>query len=316
MLVGMGLLLDSFWRAAAYCLRPRVMALSVLPLLLMVGLALGLGYFYWDGAVQGMRALLDASPLLASFWNWLQGWGLGDVTSVVAPLMVVLAVAPALVVVSLLVVAVLMTPALVALVADRRFPVLERKKGGSFIASVAWSVSSTVLALIALVVSVPLWLVPPLVLILPPLIWGWLTYRVMVFDALADHASKEERQEIFRRHRSSLLGIGILTGYLGAAPSIVWASGVVFAAAFFILVPLAIWIYTLVFAFSSLWFTHYCLAALERLRAEGTGGTPVEASAPKTADAGDPAHSALPLAASPTAVLSAPPSPANGTPAP
>ena len=43
----------------------------------------------------------------------------------------------------------------------------------------------------------------------------------MVFDALADHASKEERQEIFRRHRSSLLGIGILTGYLGAAPSIV-----------------------------------------------------------------------------------------------
>src|SRR3989344_2214165 len=293
MLVGMGLLLDSFWRAAAYCLRPRVMALSVLPLLLMVGLALGLGYFYWDGAVRGMRALLDASPLLASFWNWLQGWGLGDVTSVVAPLMVVLAV-----------------------VADRRFPVLERKKGGSFIASVAWSVSSTVLALIALVVSVPLWLVPPLVLILPPLIWGWLTYRVMVFDALADHASKEERQEIFRRHRSSLLGIGILTGYLGAAPSIVWASGVVFAAAFFILVPLAIWIYTLVFAFSSLWFTHYCLAALERLRAEGTGVTPVEVSTPKAADAGEPAHSALPPAASPTAVLSAPPSPANGSPAP
>ena len=240
MLAGMGLLLDSFWRAAAYCMRPRVMALSVLPLLLMVGLALGLGYFYWDGAVQGMRALLDGSPLLAGFWNWLQGWGLGDVAAVVAPLMVVLAVAPVLVVVSLLVVAVLMTPALVALVADRRFPTLERKKGGSLIASVAWSLGSTVLALVALVVSVPLWLVPPLVLILPPLIWGWLTYRVMVFDALAEHASRDERQEIFRRHRSSLLGMGILSGYLGAAPSIVWASGVVFAAAFFVLVPLAI----------------------------------------------------------------------------
>ena len=239
MLADMGLLLDSFWRAAVYCLRPRVVALSVLPLLLMVALALGLGYFYWDAAVQGMRAMLDASTLLASVWSWLQGWGLGDVTAVMAPLMVVLAVAPVLVVVSLLAVAVLMTPALVALVAERRFPDLERKKGGSFIASVAWSVGSTVLALVALVVSVPLWLVPPLVLVLPPLIWGWLTYRVMVFDALADHASKEERQEIFRRHRSSLLGIGIITGYLGAAPSIVWASGVVFAAAFFILVPLA-----------------------------------------------------------------------------
>ena len=297
MLAGMGLLLDSFWRAAAYCMRPRVMALSVLPLLLMVGLALGLGYFYWDGAVQGMRALLDGSPLLAGFWSWLQGWGLGDVAAVVAPLMVVLAVAPVLVVVSLLVVAVLMTPALVALVADRRFPTLERKKGGSLIASVAWSLGSTVLALVALVVSVPLWLVPPLVLILPPLIWGWLTYRVMVFDALAEHASRDERQEIFRRHRSSLLGMGILSGYLGAAPSIVWASGVVFAAAFFVLVPLAIWIYTLVFAFSSLWFSHYCLAALQRLRDEAGGGSAAAAATAQPAALAAPDASANPSTA-------------------
>ena len=264
----MGLLFDSFWRAAAYCLRPRVIALSLLPLVLMAVLAMGLGYFYWDAAVQAMRTLLDASSLLASVWGWLQGWGLGDVTAVMAPLLVVLAVAPVLVVVSLLAVAVLMTPALVALVAARRFPDLERKKGGSFIASVAWSVGSTVLALVALVVSVPLWLVPPLVLVLPPLIWGWLTYRVMAFDALSEHASKQERKALFQRHRSSLLVIGVFCGFLGAAPGIVWASGVVFAAAFFILIPIAIWIYTLVFAFSSLWFAHFCLAALQQMRGQ------------------------------------------------
>ena len=51
MLAAMGLLLDSFWRAAAYCLRPRVIALSLLPLVLMAVLAMGLGYFYWDVAV-------------------------------------------------------------------------------------------------------------------------------------------------------------------------------------------------------------------------------------------------------------------------
>jgi hypothetical protein len=55
---------------------------------------------------------------------------------------------------------------------------------------------------------------------------------------------------------------------MGAAPSLVWASGALFAAAFVILVPVAIWIYTLVFAFSSLWFAHYALAALQALRAE------------------------------------------------
>ena len=30
-------LLDAFWRAAAYCLHPRVIVLSLLPLVLMVG---------------------------------------------------------------------------------------------------------------------------------------------------------------------------------------------------------------------------------------------------------------------------------------
>ncbi|SEA78161.1 EI24 domain-containing protein [Acidovorax soli] len=278
MLANMGLLVDSFWRAAVYCLRPRVILLSMVPLLLIGVLGGALGYFYWDGAVRGMRTLLESSALLATLWGWLHAWGIGDATAVMAPLLVILAATPVLVMISLLAVALLTTPALVTLVAQRRFPHLERKQGGSFWASAMWSLGSTLLALIALVVSVPLWLVPPLVLVLPPLIWGWLSYRVMAFDALAEHASKEERREILRSHRARLLGIGVLTGYLGAAPSLVWASGVVFAAAFFILVPLAIWIYTLVFAFSSLWFAHYCLAALERLRSEGRAPSPPAAS--------------------------------------
>lgn len=264
----MNLFLDSFWRAVAYCLRPRVIALSFLPLVLLVALSLGLGYFYWESAVDWVRAMLEASALLNNVWTWLQGIGAGGLKAVVAPLIVIFAVTPLIVVLSLLVVAVLMTPALVSLVAERRFPQLERKRGGSLAVSILWSLGSTLLALIALVISIPLWLVPPLILVLPPLIWGWLTYRVMAFDALADHASEDERREIFRRHWGWLLGMGVLTGFLGAAPSLVWASGALFAAAFVILVPLAIWIYTLVFAFASLWFAHYCLAALQTLRVE------------------------------------------------
>lgn len=259
---------DSFWRATAYCLHPRVIGLSFLPLVLMATLALGLGYFFWEVAIESVRVWLDGSALLNTLWAWLQGLGLANLKTVLAPLIVIFAVTPLIVVLSLLVVAVLMTPTLVSLVAERRFPLLERKKGGSLVVGLLWSLGSTLLAVVAMVVSIPLWLVPPLILILPPLIWGWLTYRVMAFDALADHASAEERREVMRRHRGALLGIGIVTGYLGAAPSLLWASGALFAAAFVILVPLAIWIYTLVFAFSSLWFSHYCLTALETLRAE------------------------------------------------
>ena len=274
------LMLDSFWRAAAYCLHPRVIALSFLPLIIMVGLALGLGYFYWEPALEWVRVSLDSVSLMSTFWNWLQSMGMGSLKTVLVPLIVIFAVTPVVVILSLVLVAAMMTPAMVALVAERRFSQLERKKGGSLAASVMWSLGSTLLAVLVLILTIPLWLVPPLILVLPPLIWGWLTYRVMSFDALADHASKEERREIMRKHRGQLLVIGIITGYLGAAPSLVWASGALFAAAFVILIPVAIWIYTLVFGFASLWFSHYCLAALVQLRAEQAVSSAVQAAMP------------------------------------
>ena len=265
----MGLFLDSFWRAVAYCLHPRVIALSFLPLLLMIAIGWALSYFFWDGAVATTREFLEGLTWLGPVWTWLDSFGQGAVRQWVAPLVVIVFSLPPIVMTALLMVAALMTPALASLVADRRFPKLERKKGGSMLMGIVGSLTSTFLALFATVLTLPLWLVPPMVLILPPLIWGWLTYRVMTFDVLADHASTEERRQIIRDHRAWLLAIGVVTGYLGAAPSIVWASGVLFAAMFIVMVPVAIWIYTLVFAFSSLWFAHYALAALERQR----GGT-------------------------------------------
>ena len=43
---------------------------------------------------------------------------------------------------------------------------VERRRGGSWLGSLGWSLGHTVLALLALLVSLPLWLVPPLVLVL------------------------------------------------------------------------------------------------------------------------------------------------------
>ena len=262
----MNRLLDAFWRAAMYCLHPRVMLLSVLPVAIMAALALTLGYFYWEDAVMAVRASLEGYELLNAMLRWLEGVGLGSLRLVLAPALVLFLSIPVIVIATLLFVALFMTPSMLALVAARRFPQLARKKGGSFLASLGRSLGATVVAALALVLTVPLWLVPPLVLVLPPLIWGWLTYRVMAYDALAEHASQGERELLLRQHRVPLLGIGVLCGYLGAAPGLLWASGAMFIAMAPILVPLAIWVYTLVFAFSSLWFDHYCLAALEQLR--------------------------------------------------
>ena len=130
MLAAMNLFLDSFWRAVAYCVRPRVIALSFLPLILMVALSLGVGYLYWDAALDWVRNALEASAIVTTMMNWLQSIGASGLKTVLAPLIVIFTVTPLIVLLALLVVASMMAPALVSLVAERRFPQMERKRGG------------------------------------------------------------------------------------------------------------------------------------------------------------------------------------------
>ena len=269
-------LIDSFWRAAAYCLHPRVIGLSLLPLLVAGSLVFGFMYFCWEDAVAGVRATLESWKLVESLLQWLDAYGLQSFRSALAALVVLAGVLPVVILLSLLLVALCMTPAIVGLVAERRFPLLEKKRGGTLLQSVLASLGATLLALVLILLSMPLWLIPPLVMVLPPLIWGWLTYRVFGYDVLAEHASAEERQALLKEHRLSMLAIGVVCGYLGAVPSLLWAiSGVtaVILAPFVVL--LAIWLYTLVFAFSTAWFTHYALAALQARRAREPGAAAV-----------------------------------------
>src|SRR5574337_36449 len=264
----MKLLIDSFWRAVVYCLHPKVIGLSLMPLIVGVALALGLGWLYWEAAVAAVRTSLEQWQLIDAALRWVETVVGASFRSVIAPLIVVALALPLIVVVSVLLVALTMTPAIVALVQERRFPTLERRHGAGIVASVLFSLGCTLVAGLALLLSLPLWLVPPLVLVLPPLIWGWLTFKVMSFDALAAHASAAERRSLVRAHRWPLLAIGVVTGYLGAAPTMVWAASAVTLVFAPLLIAVSVWMYTLIFAFASLWFTHYALAALAQLRAD------------------------------------------------
>ena len=257
---------DSLWRAAAYCLHPVVIALSLLPVVLMGLIAYVLARFYWEPAIDGVSATLASWELVKTMESWLQTVGLSNVRTMLSLLIVVVIATPVIVIGSLLLVAAMMAPWMLKLVSKRRFPTLEKLRGGSIVGGVVGALWVTLLAMIALIVSIPLWLIPPLVLVLPPLIWGWLTYRVMSYDVLAEHASREERREIIRTHRLTLIAMGVLTGYVGALPSVIWGFGLALVYAPFI-VLVTIWIYTLVFAFSALWYSHYLLSALADLRA-------------------------------------------------
>jgi hypothetical protein len=263
--------LDALARSLAYCLMPRVVAMSLLPLVMLMALCGALTWAYWEQGVALVHDALEMSALLGAAVKWLEAVGAPNFRAVLAPMILVAAVVPVLVVACLMVVTQFMTPSLVKLVAQRRFAQLERRKGTPVWWSVVRSVALSLLAVLVLIVSIPLWLVPPLVLLIPPLVWGWLAMQVMSFDVLSDHAAPQERVELMREHRWPLLAMGVASGLMGAAPAAVWA----FSALTLVLAPLvmmaSIWLYTAVFALTSLWFAHYLLAALQqhRLLAEG-----------------------------------------------
>ena len=74
---------------------------------------------------------------------------------------------------------------------------------------------------------------------------------------------------IIRQHRWPLLGIGVVTGLLSALPTMIWATSLIAIVLFPVIVVISVWLYAVIFVFSALWFTHYCLAALDALRAQG-----------------------------------------------
>lgn len=268
----MGALLDSGFRALAYCLMPRVILLSALPLFLLVAGGGLLGWLYWEPGVALVRDTLEASATLGWALQWLESIGAPGLRAVLAPLILVALAVPVMVVACLLLVTQFMTPSMVSLVEQRRFAGLERRRGPSWGASMLGgllrSVGLSLLALGVMVLSLPLWLVPPMVLIIPPLVWGWLAMQIMSFDVLADHATAAERVALMREHRWPLLTIGIISGLLGAAPAWVWAMGVLTLVLAPLVMMLSMWIYTAVFAFTALWFAHYLLAALQARRQE------------------------------------------------
>jgi hypothetical protein len=262
----MRLITISFWRALVACVAPSTIMVSLLPLVLLVYATLVAVNYFWIPALAQVNLWLGKTSFMVSAWSWLEVVGAGRLKVVLGALVLIFAITPLAVVLVLCVLALSTNPFMVRLIARRHFAHLESLHKASWWARTQWTVGSVFLALLALVVSVPLWAIPPLVMLLPPLIWGWLTYRVMAFNALAQHATRSERIQIFKQHRIALFSIGVLCGALAAAPSWLWVASPNYTAAFVFWAPVAVWAYSFVFTLASLWFANYGLAALQTLR--------------------------------------------------
>ncbi|WP_133648315.1 EI24 domain-containing protein [Paraburkholderia flava] len=264
-------LLRSFGRALTSALHPRMLWLTFMPFAAAtVGWGLIL-WFFWQTLTGATRTWLEGWSFTTTLYN-LFGWlGFSSLHAVIAPFIVIAVAIPLIVVTVLLLIATLSMPAVIRHLSARQFAALEMRRGGTWYGSLAHSLVTTVICLVLLVITLPLWLVPPFFALIPPLLWGWLTYRVMTYDALALHASADERRALIRRYRLPLLLIGVASGLLGSLPTLLWASSVWLIVLFPVITAVTIWIYAFILVFSALWFGYYCLRALQRMRADEQG---------------------------------------------
>lgn len=259
--------LHSFGRALLSQLHMRMLLLTMAPFLLSVALWGLILYFSLQPMIDWLHGYFVANDMFRQVTGWFGVFGAGFASYVVAPLVAMWVLLPLMILTALAFIALFAMPAIVAHVAGRYHPQLERRRGGTIWGSLWLSLYTFIVFGLLWIASLPLQALPPVGLVVQALLWGWLTYKVLSYDALAEHAGREEFRELQRRHRWSLLLIGTITGALGAAPMLLWLGGALSVIFFPFFAAVSIWLYVLVFVFTGLWFAHFCLAALAEMRA-------------------------------------------------
>lgn len=233
---------------------PPMLALALWPVIgaaVVWGIVFWLGWSQWLALMQHLLGGISGGWVTAHAGSWLSSalaWLIG------APLLLILVLLTALLVTSILAV-----PVMLRSIAARDFPRLERRRGGTLGGSLTNALVTTLVYLLLLIVTLPLWLIVPFgFLIFPALLNGWLNARLFRYDVLAEHASRDEYRTLIRRHGHEMLLLGIV---LATAQS----------------VPILNLLAPLLAVFSALAFVHYLLARLAELRAE-SAATPVSNS--------------------------------------
>ncbi|WP_219349923.1 EI24 domain-containing protein [Polynucleobacter cosmopolitanus] len=246
---------------------PKMLWLSLRPFL-FVSIAWGILFFFiWEPTLEIIRVFITTSFLTAWIADVMSATGWDEIRAVMAPLLLVMVLIPLITISLLVFVAFTSIPAVIKhLSKQTQYQSLHQANAGGVWGSIVYALISIFICFFFLLITLPIWWIPPMVAILPPLLWGWLTMRLMSYDVLALHASAEERDALIAEHRWRLLAMGIISGLVGAVPTFFWATSAIAFIFFPIVSFFALWIYSLVFIFSALWFAHYLLNALREYR--------------------------------------------------
>ncbi len=238
----MPFLLEILRRAAADLLQPRVLAIMFLPMLLALMLWGGLLWGFGAAWVASLNGAIQHSPQPGWLGPALAGWLLG----MGVYLTLILLLVPAVYLTALLITALIFMPLLVSVAARRHYPGLARHYGGSLLGSLGNSLFALAAYGLAWLFTLPLWLLSPLAAGMAILLNAWLNQRLFLYDALAEHASREELATVRAESGWALYGLSTLLVLLNLLPLVNLFAPV----------------------FMGLAFTHYGLEQLTRLRKE------------------------------------------------
>lgn len=222
-------------------LHPRMLTLMIWPMLIALVVWLGFAWWYWDVWAGWLTHLVDRTAAGA----WLSEHGYGAVLRVSAWLLLMLVLAPIVLITAALLAAFLAMPLIVNFVAGRHYPDLERRRGGTLIGSIINALVTVLVFALLWIVTLPLWLTGILAPVVPAVLSAYLNQRLFRYDALSEHASRDEYRAILEASWGRMYVLGFLLALMYFVPLLN------------LLVPVL----------SGLAFTHFGLARLAELRA-------------------------------------------------
>jgi len=234
-------------QALEACLDIKILFLVFVPFLMALLIAVVLFFTlgtWWVTTATGLVENSWISEFLAQKWQLISEGTLASVSYILGLLIAMLIILPFSYLLSVLLVSLVLLPFILKIIGTKDFPQLEKLRGGSNFVSVMNSLKVAFFYFAALILTLPLWLLPGFAIALPVILSAYLNKNIFVYDVLQDYASAEERQRLEKENRGYLYVLGIILGFMNYLPLA------------FVVVP----------TFASLAYSYFCLNALQELR--------------------------------------------------
>lgn len=216
--------LDALARAFRDLFRFKVLWVMIWPILLASLMWLVLAVIFWTTFSAWIAQGLDMIGIQAWLENLEPTWIANGILVVVHLLLFI----PLVLVTALILTSLFAMSTLIRLVAERDYPQLQRKNGGGFMGSILNAIIALGIFIAIWVLTLPTWLIGVGVIV-PFVAAAYLNQQLFRYDALSEHASREEMKTLFASHRAALWGLGLITGLLQFIPLLnlfapVWAA--------------------------------------------------------------------------------------------